>query len=162
MAKDIQMMDAGSALFEMKGGFGTAMGQIKAEMSEFGKVTTNDDEMVLEFSGLWRHARISCQVEDASVSRKADDGEEIRMYAAVFKEGSRNTRFRTMVHSLAVLALIASQVIIRLAWPGLSNFVLSTFTIVVILTLLYNLTIPGKRSVQVTKKLKAKISGLKA
>ena len=34
----VQMMDAGMTLFETKEGFGNTLGQVKAEMEEYGKV----------------------------------------------------------------------------------------------------------------------------
>ncbi len=80
--KKVQMMDAGTALFEMEGGFGTALGQIRAELKEFGKVSDDGEDIVLDFSTAWRKRFISCHLESAG-----ENGDRHK-YAAVFKEGS--------------------------------------------------------------------------
>lgn len=117
--KRAQMMDAGCALFESKDGMGTALGQVKAEMKEYGEVSetaevalenlphsTDKADFVLDFSSFWRNRYVSCLVQDAGdTGRRTPDGEPIRLYAAVFKEGNKGTRFRDFLYVVVLLYL---------------------------------------------------------
>ena len=113
------MMDAGTALFESKDGLGTALGQVRAEMREFGEVfetsevgvenlphSTDKADFVLDISSSWRNRYVSCLVQDAGdTGRKTPDGEPVRLYAAVFKEGNKGTYFRDAVYVVVLLYL---------------------------------------------------------
>lgn len=145
--KKIQMMDAGTALFEMEGGFGTALGQIRAELREFGKVYDEDEDLVLDFSTIWRKRIIRCHLEGAG------ENGELHRYAAVFKEGSRSTALRGWVHGtmITVLTLI-------LFFPGMAGFGLSAVCSVGIAILAWSWIYPSRSSVATTKKIIAKVS----
>ena len=105
-----QMMDAGTAFFEAKEGYGSILGEIKAEMEVYGKVlkiseidnkelpfTTKECDLFLDFSNAFRHRYISCLLMDAGDTGKiTDKGEHIRRYAAVFKEGNTSSGLRNM------------------------------------------------------------------
>ena len=117
----ILMMDAGTALFSGKDGFGSAIGTVKAEMDVYGTTlrahefrqedlprTTKECDLFLDCSTLWRKRCISCKVEDAGdTGLRTADGEPVRRYAAVFKEGNRSTVLRRAVYALACAALMA-------------------------------------------------------
>lgn len=117
----IQMMDAGSALFTAKDGFGSAIGTVKAEMEVYGTTlrarefrqedlpgSMKECDLILDCSTLWRKRCISCKVEDAGdTGLLTEDGEPVRRYAAVFKEGNRSTVLRRAVYALACAALLA-------------------------------------------------------
>lgn len=117
----VQMMDAGTALFTGKDGFGSAIGAVKAEMDVYGTTlrsrefrqedlprTTKECDLFLNGSTLWRKRYISCKVEDAGdTGLRTEDGEPIRRYAAIFKEGNRSTVLRGAVHVLICAGLTA-------------------------------------------------------
>lgn len=114
--KKAQMMDAGTAFFRAKEGYGTVLGQIKAEMEEYGKVvkasemdkselpyTTKECDLFLDFSNILRNRYISCLLEDSGdTGEVTEDGEHIRNYAAVFKEGNTSTVFRGSVAAIKI------------------------------------------------------------
>lgn len=117
----IKMMDAGTALFTGKDGFGSAIGSVRAEMEVYGKVLRPADfredglpsslqgcDLLLDRSTLWRKRHVSCKVEDAGdTGLRTPDGETVRRYAAVFMEGNRSTFLRGAVHALVCAALLA-------------------------------------------------------
>lgn len=115
--KKVQMMDAGMKLFESENGFGTCIGQVKANLKEYGKVLENRDlegvtlpdstgeyDLFTDRTDLWRKKYISCRVEYAG--ERKEDGKTIYKYAASFKEGNRSTVFRGM--TMLVLMLLAA------------------------------------------------------
>ena len=120
--KKAQMMDAGTAFFKAKDGFGSVLGQIKAEMEVHGKVwkasetnmedmpfSTKEYDLFLDFSTIWRNRYISCRLEDAGdTGRLTQDGEAIRKYAASFKEGNTGTKLRGFVHAFLIISLLAA------------------------------------------------------
>lgn len=116
----VQMMDAGTALFPAKDGFGSAIGAVKAEMDVYGRTlrarefrpedlprTTKECDLFLDYSTLWRKRYISCKVEDAGdTGLRTADGEPVRRYAAIFKEGNANSFLRHLTHILLGVGLL--------------------------------------------------------
>lgn len=127
MDRKAQMMDAGTALFTSEQGFGSVLGQVKAEMESGGGTiykaidtdasslphSTGDFDLFLDFSTRWRNLYISCRIEDAGT-----DADGRHRYAAVFKQGDSSGRVRdyTMltVCVILVLAMIAAPDAIRI------------------------------------------------
>ena len=123
----VLMMDAGTALFCGKDGFGSAIGTVKAEMDVYGRTlrarefrpedlppTTKECDLFLDYSNLWRKRYLSCKIEDAGdTGLRSKDGEPVRRYAAIFKEGNRSTFLRNTVHLLLGIGLLACM------FPGL-------------------------------------------
>ena len=110
----VQMMDAGMTLFQSGQGFGNTLGQVKAEMEEYGKVLKANDmenvhvpestgvyDLFMDWSTVWRVRYISCRLESAG---EMPDGTP--RYAASFKEGNRSTFLRGTV--MTVLLLVAA------------------------------------------------------
>lgn len=119
--KKVQMMDAGMVLFTSEKPFGTVLGGIKAEMSGYGVVkraneisdgdipdTAGECDLFVDWSTPFRWRAISCKLEDAGTAGRNDDGEEMRRYAASFKEGNRNRGVKvTLVIASAVAVIVA-------------------------------------------------------
>lgn len=101
--RTVKMMDAGTALFHEKDGFGCAIGAVKAEMDVYGKTLRRHEfrpedlpaevaecDLLLDMSSRWRRRLVACRVEDTgTVLRTEDDGREVRRYAAVFLAGDK-------------------------------------------------------------------------
>lgn len=151
----VQMMDAGTALFEMEGGFGTALGQIRAELREFGKIYDDGEDIVLDLSNLWWKKYIVCHLEGAG-----DNGDRHR-YAAVFREGSRSTGLRSWVHGTMILGLATILIVPHFCFPELANFCLSALCTFGIAAVAYNWIRPSRSSVATLKKISRKVSGTK-
>ena len=109
-------MDAGMALFETKDNFGLCLGQVKAELSEYGKVLTPKElegidipestgiyDFFIDRTTFWRKRYISCRVESAGEMEK--DGDTVYRYALCLREGNRSTALRGIV--MAVIILLA-------------------------------------------------------
>lgn len=150
---DVQLMDAGTAMFSMDGGFGTALGQVRAELREYGRVYDEGEFIMLDFSTVWRKRMIACRLEDAG---EGDGGK--RKYALVLKEGSGNTGLRTWTHLLAALLFAAAMAVPHLIFPELANFVLSLVCTAGIVAAAYGWTCPSKASVRTVQKLKKKFA----
>ena len=131
----VQMMDAGMRLFDSEKPFGTIIGGIRNEMSQYGRLMrrneinleelppmTGDCDLFLDRSTKFKSKYLSCKVEDAGIVGKTADGEEIHRYAASLKEGNRNTNVGIYVH----LALI-------IIWAMLGWFVSDGKTLIVLL-----------------------------
>lgn len=116
--KKTLMMDAGMTMFESTDNFGLCLGQVKAEMSEYGKVLTQYDidstevpestgefDFFLDRTTFWRKRYISCRLESAG--QREVDGETIYKYAVSFREGNRSTFFRGAVMTLIISGSIA-------------------------------------------------------
>ena len=101
----VQMMDAGMTLFETKEGFGNTLGQVKAEMEEYGKVlkanelegvalpeSTGDYDLFMNWSTIWRVRYISCHLESAGLEEK--DGKTERRSIDMPPRSRRGTRAR--------------------------------------------------------------------
>ncbi|MGM9738876.1 MAG: hypothetical protein ACI3ZT_10755 [Candidatus Cryptobacteroides sp.] len=108
------MMDAGMTLFETKDNFGLCLGQVKAELSEYGKVltpkemdgielpeSTGEYDFFIDRSTFWRKRYVSCRVESAGEGEK--DGEKVYRYALCLREGNRSTTFRGIVMAAIIL-----------------------------------------------------------
>ncbi|MDD6253406.1 MAG: hypothetical protein ACI3ZO_02380 [Candidatus Cryptobacteroides sp.] len=108
------MMDAGMTLFETKDNFGLCLGQVKAELSEYGKVLTPKDmegieipestgeyDFFIDRTTFWRKRYVSCRVEGAG--DKEIDGEKVYRYALCLREGNRSTIFRNIVMAAIIL-----------------------------------------------------------
>lgn len=149
------MMDAGTALFRMEGGFGTALGQVRAELREFGQVSDDGEDLVLELPGIWNDRRIICRLEATG-----DEG-GLHGYAAVFKEGSRNTRLKNIVHGTCAAVLICIPMIVHIQFPELANPILSAVCAMAILATAYSWIRPDTVPVRTVNALIGKISGLK-
>lgn len=176
-----QMMDAGTALFESEKGFGTSLGQVKAEMKTFGKVydvtddpseianggkfnenmvslhdlpvSTSDCDLFLDFSTIWRKRYISCKFEDAGTTGKyTSDGEEIRRYAATFKEGNRSSHLRAGTHIVLILFMIIAMI------SGTAKGAICiTAGILLILFVVFDWMTPSKDSQHAVKHIEAAI-----
>lgn len=131
MNHKVQMMDAGMTLFSTEDNFGNTLGQVKAEMEEYGKVLKNNDlegvslpestgdfDLFLEWSTVWRVRYISCHLESAG--EQVEDGKTVYRYAATFKEGNRSSAFRGIVMGALLIFSIADAVFA----PGLLNTLL--------------------------------------
>lgn len=152
MDSKIQMMDAGSVFFSMEEGFGTAMGQVRAEMKAFGRVGDVDDWMLLDSSDLWMKRYVLCRVEDAGMS----DGRH--RYCAVFREGSRSTPLR----NLCLLACAAGCLVFAFTatpkdWKGV---MLTVLFILVAISICYDMMRASRSSVETLERLKGKIEEL--
>ncbi len=151
--RKVQMMDAGTALFTMDEEFGTALGQVRAELKEFGKVEDEDDEMILDFSTPWRKRFISCRLEDAG-------GSSPHRYAAVFKEGNRSTALRAVTHMAAAAAVLVLTVFTDIKLDNLSETFLTIIGIILCFAIIYAWITPSARSVRTLRKIEKKISDL--
>jgi len=113
----VQMMDAGMTLFSSPENFGTVMGIVREKMERHGKVlkpaelsaaklpdSTGECDLFLDWSTWWRVRYISCHIESAGET----DRKEVHRYAATFKEGNRNTRFRGAVMIFFLLCCLAA------------------------------------------------------
>ena len=96
----VQMMDAGMKLFESENGFGTCIGQVKANLKETGKVlearelegialpsSTGAFARFVARLNLWRKKYLSCRIEYAG--EREEGGKTIFRYAASFREIGR-------------------------------------------------------------------------
>lgn len=161
-----QMMDAGTALFETKGGYGTVLGQLRAELAAYGRVFAPGDvpeealphsagafDLFLDYSTVWRTRYISCRIEDAGDSGgRTGDGETIRRYAAEFKEGNRSTVLRAAVHLAVAAGLLAVSIL-----PG--PCLVSVLAAVLILPVLYLWIVPSRAARKTVGKLLEKTRG---
>lgn len=166
--KKTQMMDAGTAFFSTKDGFGSVLGQIKAEMEIYGKVwkasetniedlpfSTKEYDLFLDFSTIWRNRYISCRLEDSGdTGRRAKEGEAIRKYAASFKEGNTGTKLRGLVHAFLIISLSAAAVSF---FP--LNFALRLLCLCFAFYMGYSWLMPSLIAQKIVKDLKNKIEG---
>lgn len=152
MDTKVQMMDAGSEFFSMEEGFGTAMGQVRAEMRPFGRVEDEGGWILLDSSDIWMKRYVLCRVEDAGMS-----GEKHR-YCTVFKEGSRSTLLRKLCHLAAAAACIIYA--FRFTPEGWKGGLLTAALCIVAIFILYNMLKASASSVRTLERLKAKIAGL--
>lgn len=136
--KRVQMMDAGMVLFTSEKPFGTVLGGIKAEMSRYGVVrraneisngdvpdTTGECDLFVDWSTPFRWRAISCRLEDAGYAGRNDDGEEIRRYAASFKEGNRNRGVKVTLLIVFAVAVIVSGLLCPDGSAGIFTFAVS-------------------------------------
>ena len=146
--KKVQMMDAGMTLFTSEKPFGTVLGGIKAEMAKYGVVkrtceissdeipdTTGECDLFVDWSTPFRWRAISCRLEDAGPAGKNSEGEEIRRYAASFKEGNKNRVVKVLALSVfAALPIVAGVIGIE-GVPGIVTIILGVLLAVGILIL---------------------------
>ena len=117
----VQMMDAGMKLFESENGFGTCIGQVKANLKETGKVlearelegialpgSTGDFDLFVDRSNLWRKKYLSCRIEYAG--EREEGGKTIFRYAASFREGNRSGLRAVTMLVLMLLSAAAAVV----------------------------------------------------
>lgn len=161
-----QMMDAGTAFFTSKEGYGSVLGQIKAEMAVFGKVlsgheiepaalpySTKECDLFLDFSTIFRNRYISCKLEDGgSTGEKTEEGEDIRRYAAVLKEGNTGTKLREWLFILIILLLLGCGV----SWLA-SGVWLGIISIAAALVAAYWRIVPSRKAQETVKYIKRKI-----
>lgn len=134
--KKVQMMDAGMTLFTSGKPFGTVLGGIKTEMSKYGDVkrpneisadsvpdTTGECDLFLDWSTPFRWRAISCRLEDAGPAGRNEDGEEIRRYAASFKEGNKNRGLKVALVLAFAAAVIALGVVGLGGVPGIFTII---------------------------------------
>ena len=161
-----QMMDAGTAFFEAKEGYGSILGELKAEMEVYGKVlknseidnkelpfTTKECDLFLDFSNAFRYRYISCLLMDAGDTGKiTDKGEHIRRYAAVFKEGNTSSGLRNMFTIIIIAIFTAIGVY------GFMQYIPAGFIgIAGILSIAYCWIVPSSAAQETVKSLKQKI-----
>ena len=114
--RKVQMMDAGMRLFETEKPYGTVLGGIKTEMSQYGKVYRTNEidhdslpaaaagcDLFLDRSTKYKSKYLTCSLEDAGIVGSTPDGEEIHRYAATLKEGNKNTNVGLYVASALVI-----------------------------------------------------------
>lgn len=161
ICKKVIMIDAGTVLFESKDGYGTVLGQMKAEMDEFGSTlgresletedlppVCRDCDLFMDFSTPGRYRYISCKVEDAGdTGRRTQDGEPIRRYAVSFMEGSATLWPRT------VLLLLIAALLLRL-FILLPSYLSIPLSIASVLYIIYVWLKPSRYSQKVVEKLK--------
>ncbi|MBR5660531.1 MAG: hypothetical protein IKW99_03175 [Bacteroidales bacterium] len=112
----VHMMDAGMRLFETEKPYGTVLGGIKTEMSQYGKVLRTNEipkeglpaasvgcDLLLDRSTKYKVKYITCTLEDAGPAGATSDGEPVRRYAASLKEGNKNTNVGIYVALALVL-----------------------------------------------------------
>ncbi len=155
-----QMMDAGTALFSAREGIGMAIGYVRRKMEEAGgevaninevsqdviPTTTGDFDLFMDFSTPWRSRYISAKVEDAGEGGTDADGEPMRRYAAVFKEGNRTAPLRAACHILVIAGLILTPITVGILFPDLANFVLTVLCLVAAGYTAYRWIVPSKVS----------------
>ena len=157
----VQMMDAGMKLFETENGFGTCIGQVKANLKEYGKVleskdlsgivlpgSTGDCDLFADRTNLWRIKYISCKVE--YVGQREEDGKTIYMYAASFKEGNKSTVLRGMTMLFIMLFSLTGAI-----W--LNSFISYTAGIAIILATAYFWIMPSSEAVRTVRKILAEL-----
>lgn len=144
--KKVQMMDAGMMLFTSEKPFGTVLGGIKTEMAKYGDVkrfneissdsvpdTTGECDLFLDWSTPFRWRAISCKLEDAGEADRNENGDEVRRYAASFKEGNKNRGFKVVL----ILTLAAAVIVLGLVGlDGVPGIFTVAASIVVAATLL--------------------------
>ena len=159
------MMDAGTALFTSKGSFGTVLGQVRAEMGEYGKVYRKEElpsdnlpvglepfELFLDHSSVWRTGYISCLVEDAGdTGEVSQEGEPIRRFAVSFKQGDRTSPLRTIC--LLMVALVPFIISIMYGFGGWGILI----SAIIALCIAYVWITPGKKGVALCNKIKANL-----
>lgn len=160
------MMDAGTAFFKAKEGYGSILGQIKAEMEVYGKVfkatdfdikdlpfSTKECDLFLDFSTFWRNRYISCRLEDAGeTGESTKDKETVRKYAASFKEGNTDTKFRGGVYACLIILFVLSSIL------GFAiHFVAGLLCLAAAFYLGCNWIAPSVKSQKTVKNLKNKI-----
>ena len=128
----VQMMDAGMKLFESENGFGTCIGQVKANLKETGKVlearelegialpgSTGDFDLFVDRSNL-RKKYLSCRIEYAG--EREDGGKTIFRYAASFREGNRSRGLRAVTMLVLMLLSAAAAVVFNSFISYLAGF----------------------------------------
>ncbi|MGM9741049.1 MAG: hypothetical protein ACI3ZP_10640 [Candidatus Cryptobacteroides sp.] len=153
----VQMMDAGMKLFETENGFGTCIGQVKANLKEYGKVleskdltgialpgSTGDCDLFADRTNLWRKKYISCKVEYAG--EREEDGKIIYRYASSFKEGNKSTVLRGMTMIVLMLLSVTGAI-----W--FNSFLSYTAGIVIILVTAYFWIMPSSEAVRTVRKI---------
>lgn len=129
----VQMMDAGMKLFESENGFGTCIGQVKANLKETGKVlearelegiaipgSTGDFDLFVDRSNLWRKKYLSCRIEYAG--EREEGGKTIFRYAASFREGNRSRGLRAVTMLVLMLLSAAAAVVFNSFISYLAGF----------------------------------------
>ena len=169
--KKVQMMDAGMTLFTSEKPFGTVLGGIKTEMSRYGAVkrpgeisldsvpdTTGECDLFLDWSTPFRWRAISCKLEDAGPAGTNSEGDEVRHYAASFKEGNKNRKGKVVsVLALAVLSIAVGMIGID-GIPGI--FTVAAGLLVAAFVLVFGLR-PSKNAQKAVKDLMRIISEAK-
>lgn len=163
--RNAKMLDAGTAYFVSNKGYGTVLGQVKAEMEEYGRVYKYTEfsaeqlpvsyrgcELILDFSTLWRNRYILCKLEDSGKIGDTTDG-EIRRYSAVFIEGDSSGILRNFCYTIIIISLIAIGLTLSFSVHGIFAFIgiaAAIFTI-------YHFANSSKTAVITVKKLKDKL-----
>lgn len=154
----VKIMDAGTAFYKAKEGFGTQLGNIQAELKEHGRVYRSDDiegsvpqscsdiDFFLDFSTIWRNRYITCKLEDSGYSgENTDIGEPVNRYSVVFKEGNSSTVLRGTVFVCSILFCLILPFF---------KAILTLCSIPLALFLLYMWLKPSEYSQKVVKQLK--------
>ena len=155
------MMDAGMVLFTSEKPFGTVLGGLKAEMTKLGEVkrsndfsmdelpdTTGECDLFVDWSSPFRWRAVSCRLEDAGLVGHNSDGEEIRRYAASFKEGDKNRKGKVAAVLLVVLFLLSSGISGIGHGGGLFLFLLSLIVSVLIVVLALRPSVKAQKAVE--------------
>lgn len=160
-----QMMCCGTARFSRHEAFGPVLGQVKAELSEFGKVisgeeadparipaTTGPCDLFLDASTPWRRRYIAAQVHSAG--EEADGEETLHYYAVSLKEGHSSGWLRSALFIAAVCLSTAFAFSgLWRPWSGLIGLVLLLF-------FLYRWIAPGRSSARLVGRILRKLESL--
>lgn len=161
--KNVQMMDAGMRLFETEKPFGTVLGGIKTELARYGKVyrtnefrpeempeLTEDCDLFLDWSSIFRTRYLSCKLEDAGLAGRTEDGEEIHRYAAFFREGGRNKPLH-LVSSVLLLIILFGTFLLHCRF--LPKFVIILVVFGLGLMGIYNMLRPSKKGQELISRI---------
>lgn len=161
--KRTQMMDAGMVLFEDNESFGNAIGRVRVLMERNGKVmgrqdidaetlpeSTGEFDLFQDWSSAWRTRYISCHVESAG--EKDVNGVKTGIYAASFKEGSRNTRLRGVTMAFILVILLA-------AIFAVGNFLVTVLCIALMGVTAYLWIRPSEKSIRNVFRITSELEG---
>ena len=129
--KTVKMLDSGTALLCHSGGFGPMLGQVRAELLDFGtSIFSSKDcssmgnfppsggegwDFFLDFSSALRKRYISCTVFDAGDTGRVDSEDRpIRKYAVEIRSGWKDTPL-----SRGILCILPLSILILLIWGPL-------------------------------------------
>lgn len=159
-------MCCGTARFSRNETFGTTMGQVKAELAAFGKVTPGDElspgkapattgpcDLFLDASTPWTNRYYAAQVRSAG-SDTSSDGQSICHYAVSLKEGHSSGWLRIACFSLAaILAVCFMFSGLWKPWSGILG-------LIALLLVVYRWIAPSTKAVSLSGKIIKKLEDL--
>lgn len=166
--KRVKMLDSGTALLCYCGGFGPMLGQVRAELSDFGtKVYTPREcdpsdfppgaewDFFLDYSSPLRTRYLSCAVFDSGDTGRVD-GEDrpVRRYAVEIRTGWAYTplsRFLSAILPVLALALLIWNPFPW--WAGILVFALAALTEYILLR-------PDRKSARTARKVRHSLEAI--